>query len=1035
MTVAAVAAGSLLGLVPGAQADLRVSNNFRLNADPNTFRAKDQIGLGVDPGNPNHIVAVESNYLTQDCEASVSTNGGVTWSTAVPLLPPTGGTDPFQPTCRISNHLGETMMQSVKFGSGQNVYTTSIDPRLGATGEYGASTLVYKSSDGGQTWARGVESMVGGPPPVAPVTSTVGPYYELPTLNVDPGAASGADRVISVAHESPQVSTGAVGDPGGDVATAISNDGGTSFGAVTNAEAAGENVAGPDSASQPVINPDHSVSVAWRQAGVGCSPPPAGPLCGFGDIKVAKGTVSGTTLSWGNRVVVTDVTNASRPTSSHISPSTAGGSSFPRLAGSNGNLYIVYNQAGPPTGPGPTCAPPAPATSTCPAGYTGQDHFISPDSDVYFQRSLDGGATWSIPKLINDAGAKPGVPLTQTRHPDVSVAPNGRVDIVWQDRRHWYQGPTGPGNTQTEHDCIHTHIACDDGNARLGDTYYAFSTDGGSSFSANHRISDRSHNNDVGFDYRFGTGWAWGPTVVPLGNSQLLIGWMDAREGSFENDNQDIYLAKVDHNGSNTVAQEGLTRSTDAPQFSVDLSRRTYPGGGESTLTSTFATKNSTRPVIVNEAEIGQVLASGVLARANLGPVLLSPAGGLPASVKSEIARLNPAGAYVIGDTGSLSDQVVSDVRNAPSTPLTAAQVIRLDGGNEAGDAALIATTMDRRTAAEKAAPVPAFDAAVIVNPTSPDASAAAGLAAARRLPVLFTDPGGASIPTETTGALGQLAINKTLVIGSSSVVSTTAGLPNPTRLEGADRYGTSRAVINESRTRGLPTNIVYVADGATPLDGALLGSAVGRSTGLELLAPAAVATNAPSAIDDLNLSGQVDRMVLVQPATPTTPPPGGGGGLTTTGNTGGGADTTAPGVSSFGLTNNPFTVGGSTPTFGNAAAKKTKKHKKGTTLRYTLSEAGTVRITISQRLAGRRNGKRCVAPTRKLRKAKKCTRVLNRGTLTRVSHVGANSVAFSGRIGSKKLSPGSYLATLVATDAAKNSSTPKTISFTIVRR
>ncbi|MDQ6749909.1 MAG: FG-GAP-like repeat-containing protein [Actinomycetota bacterium] len=162
---------------------------------------------------------------------------------------------------------------------------------------------------------------------------------------------------------------------------------------------------------------------------------------------------------------------------------------------------------------------------------------------------------------------------------------------------------------------------------------------------------------------------------------------------------------------------------------------------------------------------------------------------------------------------------------------------------------------------------------------------------------------------------------------------------------------------------------------------------------------------------------------------------PGPSGSLTSTGMTGG-FDTSAPGVSSYGLTNNPFTVGGSTPTFGTAAAKKKgKRHKKGTTFRYTLSEAGTVKVTIAQRLAGRRKGKRCVAPTRKLRKARKCTRVLNRGTLTRVSHVGKNSVAFSGRIGSRKLSPGSYLATIIATDAAKNSSTPRTISFTIVKR
>ncbi len=70
----------------------------------------------------------------------------------------------------------------------------------------------------------------------------------------------------------------------------------------------------------------------------------------------------------------------------------------------------------------------------------------------------------------------------------------------------------------------------------------------------------------------------------------------------------------------------------------------------------------------------------------------------------------------------------------------------------------------------------------------------------------------------------------------------------------------------------------------------------------------------------------------------------------------------------------------------------------------------------------------------RSLRRAQRCTRIVTRGTLTRVSRLGRNSVAFSGRIGSRRLSPGRYQATLVATDAAGNRSSPRTISFTIAR-
>ncbi|MDQ6750755.1 MAG: FG-GAP-like repeat-containing protein [Actinomycetota bacterium] len=189
-----------------------------------------------------------------------------------------------------------------------------------------------------------------------------------------------------------------------------------------------------------------------------------------------------------------------------------------------------------------------------------------------------------------------------------------------------------------------------------------------------------------------------------------------------------------------------------------------------------------------------------------------------------------------------------------------------------------------------------------------------------------------------------------------------------------------------------------------------------------------------------------VGREYFFYSSVPVTPPGGGGGGtgtgtgstsngtgMTSTGNTSG-SDTTAPGVSSYGLSNNPFVVSGSsTPTFGSAAAKR--KHKKGTTFRYTLSEAATVKIVISQRRSGRRKAKRCVAPTFKLRNAKKCTRVSGKGTLTRISKQGVNSVAFTGRIATKALSPGNYQATLSATDAANNSSKGRTIFFTIVNR
>jgi hypothetical protein len=139
------------------------------------------------------------------------------------------------------------------------------------------------------------------------------------------------------------------------------------------------------------------------------------------------------------------------------------------------------------------------------------------------------------------------------------------------------------------------------------------------------------------------------------------------------------------------------------------------------------------------------------------------------------------------------------------------------------------------------------------------------------------------------------------------------------------------------------------------------------------------------------------------------------------------------PVVTGYRITNKTFVVGaGSTPLFAVAAASK---HKHGTTFRYTLSEAATVKIVISKRLPGRRKGKSCVTATRSLRKAARCTRVIFKGTLRRTSHAGANAVAFSGRIGTKALTLGNYQATLTATDTANHTSKGKTITFTVVKR
>jgi hypothetical protein len=118
------------------------------------------------------------------------------------------------------------------------------------------------------------------------------------------------------------------------------------------------------------------------------------------------------------------------------------------------------------------------------------------------------------------------------------------------------------------------------------------------------------------------------------------------------------------------------------------------------------------------------------------------------------------------------------------------------------------------------------------------------------------------------------------------------------------------------------------------------------------------------------------------------------------------------------------------------ATAKTTSKARKptgGTTFRWTLSEPATVKVAIAQRVAGKRSGKRCVVPSRKLRRHAPCTRVLARVGLARHAKAGAGSLSFSGRWGTHRLAPGSYQATLTAADAGGNRSGAVTIRFRVV--
>jgi hypothetical protein len=136
------------------------------------------------------------------------------------------------------------------------------------------------------------------------------------------------------------------------------------------------------------------------------------------------------------------------------------------------------------------------------------------------------------------------------------------------------------------------------------------------------------------------------------------------------------------------------------------------------------------------------------------------------------------------------------------------------------------------------------------------------------------------------------------------------------------------------------------------------------------------------------------------------------------------------PVVRTFSVSPKRFAVG------PGRTAISARRAPRGTSFRYSLSQAGIVKIRLARRAAGRRVGKRCLAPTKARRHRKRCTRFVASGTLTRMAATGSNRTRFSGRVGSRRLRVGSYRATIVETTAgARHPSAPRRAAFRIVAR
>lgn len=199
--------------------------------------------------------------------------------------------------------------------------------------------------------------------------------------------------------------------------------------------------------------------------------------------------------------------------------------------------------------------------------------------------------------------------------------------------------------------------------------------------------------------------------------------------------------------------------------------------------------------LLVRDDGFADGLTAAPLAAQMQAPVLLTATDGVPAATWAALDDLGVSEVVLLGGTAAISDAVAADLAEVLA-------VDRVAGPDRYATAAAVA----RRIAAAGAIGTVETLRTVFVasGATFPDALAAGAAAAAdgaAPLPVLLTDP--QRLPTATTDAVADLAVEQAIVVGGAAAVApavadtlTAAGL-TVHRLAGADRQATAARVAD----------------------------------------------------------------------------------------------------------------------------------------------------------------------------------------------------------------------------------------------
>jgi putative cell wall-binding protein len=198
------------------------------------------------------------------------------------------------------------------------------------------------------------------------------------------------------------------------------------------------------------------------------------------------------------------------------------------------------------------------------------------------------------------------------------------------------------------------------------------------------------------------------------------------------------------------------------------------------------------------------------------GPVLLTAAATLPASVREEIIRLRPATIAVIGGVGAVSATVFQQLQSlAPS-------VVRLGGASRYETSRLVTEYGFSRSGARVAY--------IAAGEGFADALAAGAAAGSKNAPIILVPGQAGSVDAATLTLLRNLQVTQIFVVGgegavSAGVANSLRGVAPVVRLSGGDRLATAQAVNREAFGDAQRAYLAYAFNFPDALGGGVLAT------------------------------------------------------------------------------------------------------------------------------------------------------------------------------------------------------------------